>query len=286
MLRTLLILGRTSNLPTVWTNVLAGWFVAGGSWEWELLWMAIGVSLLYVAGMTLNDAFDQTWDRKHAPERPIPSGAISGKSVWLIGGVQLVLGFLVLVQATSMDAMVLSALVLAILLYNAIHKKTVFGVVVMGACRGLVYLSAGSSVADWGERSLLWTALGTAIYVVGITVLARSERTSVSGKSGAGWLAYPMLAFPMLAAFVATPPDPLTKVIALAWFLPFFVWGCHTLIHQQATGAIGPMVGRLIAGIVLIDAAVMGLSDSLVGALVAVLLLPLTLLFQRRIPAT
>ncbi len=30
---TLLKLGRVSNLPTVWTNTLAGTLVAGGSWQ-------------------------------------------------------------------------------------------------------------------------------------------------------------------------------------------------------------------------------------------------------------
>ena len=77
MLRTVLVLGRTSNLPTVWTNVLAGWFLAGGSWDWQIAWLALAVSALYLGGMTLNDAFDVKWDREHAQERPVPSGAIS-----------------------------------------------------------------------------------------------------------------------------------------------------------------------------------------------------------------
>ena len=29
-LRTLLVLGRVSNLPTVWSNCFAGWLLAGG----------------------------------------------------------------------------------------------------------------------------------------------------------------------------------------------------------------------------------------------------------------
>ena len=32
-LRALLILGRVSNLPTVWSNCLAGWLLGGGG-EW------------------------------------------------------------------------------------------------------------------------------------------------------------------------------------------------------------------------------------------------------------
>ena len=95
MLRTLLILGRVSNLPTVWTNVLAGWFLAGGDWSLEIVWLAAGISLLYVAGMTLNDAFDASWDREHAPERPIPSGAIAERTVWTVGFAQTIAGMAV-----------------------------------------------------------------------------------------------------------------------------------------------------------------------------------------------
>ena len=86
LLRTLLILGRVSNLPTIWTNVAVGWFLSGGSWTPELLWITAGVSLLYIAGMTTNDAFDARWDSEHAQDRPIPSGRISPRGVWILGG--------------------------------------------------------------------------------------------------------------------------------------------------------------------------------------------------------
>ena len=35
--------------------------------------------------MFLNDAFDQEFDRKYRPERPIPSGEITGSTVYKIG---------------------------------------------------------------------------------------------------------------------------------------------------------------------------------------------------------
>ena len=69
-------LGRVSNLPTVWTNALAGLVLAGG---WldpaPLLLLFLAVSLAYVGGMFLNDAFDAEVDAVRRPERPIPSGA-------------------------------------------------------------------------------------------------------------------------------------------------------------------------------------------------------------------
>src|SRR5262245_63623198 len=88
-LRTLLILGRVSNLPTVWSNCLAGWILGGGGELFklplpDLIRLAVltaGATFLYVAGMYLNDAFDEQFDSQHRPERPIPSGAIRAATV-------------------------------------------------------------------------------------------------------------------------------------------------------------------------------------------------------------
>ena len=78
--RALVILGRVSNLPTVWSNCLAGWVLGGGGFTGDepgrVLLLGAGATLLYLGGMFLNDAWDAPFDRQHRPERPIPSGAI------------------------------------------------------------------------------------------------------------------------------------------------------------------------------------------------------------------
>src|SRR3977135_4305759 len=91
-LRTLLILGRISNLPTVWSNCVAGWWLGGGGHYAKLPFLLLGVSLLYTGGMFLSDAFDEEFDRLRRPERPIPSGKIPAASVWAHGFGQLVFG--------------------------------------------------------------------------------------------------------------------------------------------------------------------------------------------------
>ena len=84
-LRTLLVLGRTSNLPTVWSNCLAGWILGGEGDLKSLLLLSSGATMLYLGGMFLNDAFDEDFDRQHRKERPIPSGQISANAVWAWG---------------------------------------------------------------------------------------------------------------------------------------------------------------------------------------------------------
>ena len=75
--RTLLNLGRVSNLPTIWSNCLAGWWLSGGGNYWKLPLLLLGASALYTGGMFLNDAFDVDFDRQRRSTRPIPSGAIT-----------------------------------------------------------------------------------------------------------------------------------------------------------------------------------------------------------------
>ena len=69
---------RTSNLPTVWTNVLAAAVLAGGGFSLPVfLILSLSMSLFYSAGMCLNDIFDVEEDKIKKPFRPLPSGSVS-----------------------------------------------------------------------------------------------------------------------------------------------------------------------------------------------------------------
>lgn len=96
-LRTLLVLSRASNLPTVWSNCLAAWWLGGAGSYGSLPALFLGASLLYIGGMFLNDAVDADFDRQHRRERPIPSGQISERLAWQISFGLLLAGALCLV---------------------------------------------------------------------------------------------------------------------------------------------------------------------------------------------
>ena len=66
--RTLLVLGRASNLPTVWSNCIAGWWLGGAGGSMTLFQLCLGGTLLYLGGMYLNDAMDAAFDRQHYGE--------------------------------------------------------------------------------------------------------------------------------------------------------------------------------------------------------------------------
>ena len=81
-LSTLLRLGRISNVPTVWTNVLAGAVIAGGAQSPnEIALIVLAMTAFYVGGMYLNDYFDRAIDARDRPGRPIDAGEIRAGSV-------------------------------------------------------------------------------------------------------------------------------------------------------------------------------------------------------------
>lgn len=175
--RSYLLLSRVSNLPTVWSNVLAG-FVAGASAEPlsfavsapTIAALVLSTSCFYTGGMFLNDAFDSGFDRKARPERPIPRGDVGAGEAFAIGGALLVVGLALLWphQTALIFGLALAA---CIVLYDATHKRSRVAPIVMGACRGIVYLTAAAtgmvSTAAWIGAAVMLA------YVAGLTVVAR-----------------------------------------------------------------------------------------------------------------
>jgi 4-hydroxybenzoate polyprenyltransferase len=240
--RTLLDLGRVSNLPTVWTNVLAGAVLSHASLNaGALLLLATAASLLYVGGMFLNDAFDRRFDARLRSERPIPSGRASAKGVFATGfallaaGVILV-GFVSWLRSPSREAGGLEWGPLAaggclaglIVFYDAFHKGNPLSAAIMGLCRAALYVLAAVTLGRLGG-AVVAGAVVLLAYVVGLTMVARREATA-----------------------------------------------------QHLRG----LVGRLIAGICLLDALLIALTGPLAVAAIAALGFPLTLAGQRFVKGT
>jgi 4-hydroxybenzoate polyprenyltransferase len=175
-LRTLLVLGRVSNLPTVWSDCLAAWCLGGRGSVAALVGVALAASFFYVGGMFLNDAFDADFDQYHRPTRPIPSGAISRREVWQWGFIGLGYG-LASAAWLGLTAVNLWAVLLGlcILIYDASHKRVPFAPVLMGLCRLCVYLMAASAATHGISGEVVWKGLTLAAYVVGLSCLARKE---------------------------------------------------------------------------------------------------------------
>jgi 4-hydroxybenzoate polyprenyltransferase len=176
-LRTALTLGRVSNLPTVWTNVMAGVAFGAEPTAGVIIPVALAASLLYVAGMFLNDAFDRKWDAAHRPERPIPAGVVSARTVFVGGFGLMALGLAILWIGPGEGRAVLPGLVLAglIVLYDASHKRNPVAPLVMGLCRVAVYVTASRAAAPGYAPPLFAGAIFLGSYLVLLTIIARQE---------------------------------------------------------------------------------------------------------------
>ena len=173
--RAYLLLARISNLPTVWTNVLAAYVVAGAARE-SLPVAAIAASLFYTGGMFLNDAFDARFDAAARADRPIPAGDATRAEAFTVGillliAAQSLLWFLPHGAAASGWGL---ALIAAIVFYDFRHKGHAFGPVVMGACRALVYVMAAAGAAGVVGTAVIVAASVMWIYVIALTWVAKT----------------------------------------------------------------------------------------------------------------
>jgi hypothetical protein len=280
-LRTLLVLGRVSNVPTVWSNCLAGWLISGGGSIAALLLVCGGATALYIGGMYLNDAFDVEFDRLNRRERPIPSGAISVGDVWGYGLSWIGLG-LVLVYFFSTTTFALAVgLVFCIVLYDAVHKAIAFSPVIMAMCRLFLFLMAASVGRDGVNGLAVWTALALAAYIVGLSYVARSEST----RGPIRYWPCLLLLGPLLLAFLVNDGEFRKESLLLSVILLFWIFRCMYHIVLAPTKVVGRTVSGLLAGIVLVD--LLACNGCAAGwALLFAALFGSALLFQRYIPAT
>jgi len=273
-------LGRVSNLPTVWTNVLAGVVLAGADPASVLVIPALlGASLLYVGGMYLNDAFDAEIDARHRSSRPIPAGLIQRQTVYRAGFGMLAAGvllFLLCGWQAGLAALVLAGL---IVFYNWHHKANPLSPVVMGLCRFMVYVAAGTALtgsladAPWLGAALLLS------YLVGLTYAAKQEHLNELGS------AWPLacLALPLVYGLTLLG----TGWLAVLIWLGLAAWVVLALSYLfQRPRVVPRAVVALIAGISLLDALLCAGSGAPAAAILCVAGFALTLALQRLVPGT
>lgn len=275
-MRALLVLARVSNLPTVWSNCLAAWLLAGGT-DWRQFGLlCLGAALLYTGGMFLNDAVDQDFDRKYRPERPIVSGQISARVVWVLALSWLGAGWAVFLWLGRASALFSSLLVVAIVVYDLIHKRTSLAPLLMATCRFLLYVVAGAVASHFLTRLILVPAAALATYVVGLSYLARGESRGPFRPAWSGVLLFAPVAISLFSN--GTSGVVWISVLLASWIL-WCLWPVKAAILMR----IPKGVAGLLAGIALVDWLAAGeyrYSVPFLGLFV------LALLLQRIAPAT
>ena len=282
-------LGRVSNLPTVWTNTVAAIVLAGAAvTSTATPALLAAMTLFYLGGMYLNDAFDADIDARERPERPIPAGDIARTTVFIVGYFLLAAGLALLCLAAfqspehtgvwpGVSGVILTG---AIVFYNWHHKGNVLSPVVMGLCRLLIYVSVGFCFAVVLPLPLLIGAVLLFSYLIGLTYVAKQENLGeVKNLWPMLFLAAPVIyggvlsseAWPTLAYWVIF----VVAMVAALW-----------LVRRRQSGDIPRAVVSLIAGMSLLDAILISGAGEPGIALFAVLGFALTLGLQRVVSGT
>ena len=169
-------------LPSVLT--VPGDSLVGAAWSSEPVALrqaaplAAASSLLYLAGMALNDYADRQVDARERPHRPIPSGRIApGFALGLASGLSI--GGMVIACSAGgrRTAAVASTLTAVVWGYDLALKKTAAGPATMAAARMLDVL-VGASVTS--PHRALPPAAVIGAHTLTITLVSRRE---VSGAT-------------------------------------------------------------------------------------------------------
>ena len=297
---------RISNAPTVVTNSFVGASVAAsmepGSFPniARLIAVTIGVVFIYIAGMAINDYFDQVVDAQERPTRPIPAGQISSSTALLVGGTFLLMG-MILCAIISLDVlpwvMLLGSAVLA---YNMLHLAKFVGPFLMGVCRALVPIVVAIALSPAHSPAwniLMFFALPLGLATFAISLAARNEmqlqstpaQTLRPHRTMRTMIATAFMGIAALApmgAIATRTLDPMEQLMAFTYGLCITLAGAAifrglTLITSARASHIGVM--HWIAALSLLDAASLCILNQPILAYAAIGCFIVTTLLQRRI---
>ncbi|GLU47988.1 SCO3242 family prenyltransferase [Nocardiopsis ansamitocini] len=250
---------------TVPGDTLAGAAASGwpnGRRTWAL---PVASTLLYWAGMALNDYADRTIDAVERPERPIPSGRVSpGGALALATGLTAA-GVGAATWGGGRRALTVALpLAATIWCYDLAGRRGPVGPALMAGARGLdVLMGAG------GRSTAAVPALAMAVHTAGVTALSRGE---VNGAAPAD--AGLALSATLTGAALACVPAPGGRSATAPAFAALFastVGAAQTeALRSPDAATVRSATGAGIRGMIPLQAALLARSGH-VGAAAALL---------------
>lgn len=210
---------RLPNAVTAMADPLAGWLaVGGGAPGWKLPLVVVASACFYTAGAVLNDCFDYEIDTVEHVERPLPSGAVSLRSAWILG-VVLMIGGLVLADFTGPVPFGVSVFLAAmILFYNAWARRfPVLRPLVLGTCRFANFLLGMRCLPLW----LAWMPAVVGLYATVIAFVAMRDTENAVRRRLLMGIIVVDAAIVMLSPF----GDWVGALLVLSLLVPAFVLG-------------------------------------------------------------
>ncbi len=244
------MVGNVAQLPTLWSNTLAGWLLCGGGNTASFCALLLGLSSLYLGGMFLRFA----WDPPHAGLARLVPGfslsvinrqtlALSCLGWFFLGSLLLVL----LGRTTAVLAIVLLALTLLNVL---LPGQFTLARISARLWRFLIYLTAGAAT-DYGiNGTTVWSSLAMTLYVQGIQLYEQQSPT-VSGLkrfAPTSWLV-----MPLLFACLINGNGYHLAAVSYALLLGLWIYWCIHDAFGKPHAEVQLAWAHLTTGIVLVD---------------------------------
>jgi len=310
--RAWLELTRLSNLATVWTNLLVGLYAGaiaaaqqighdppldGVAWLGAMLSgglpLFIAGTVFYAGGMILNDVVDARFDAETRPQRPLPSGRVDVPTAVGATGGLFGIGITALAVVGILDERPWAAgfgglLLVAIVAYDLLHRRTAQSIWLMAACRALLVLM-GAGFAPLAGTPHWWSVAGPFaglifVYTATLTWVARKETGPEPGaRRWAGWA----MPFIVLSA-AALAPEHFASLASLLTAVLLAVWlsGAAAVLTLSRPVNVKAAVMMWLCGFCLADAFYLMLLGQPVPAAVAGLGFVATAFAHRRITGT
>jgi 4-hydroxybenzoate polyprenyltransferase len=255
---------------------------------WLLAILLTSSSLLYLAGVVLNDVFDLELDALERPDRPLPSGRISLSAArwfgWELLFAGAVLGWAVaFFIGNILPGVIVVILVTTILMYDAGLKSTIIGPALMGACR-MFNVLLGMSVVGGPFAGAHWVVAGAiGLYIAGVTWFARTENTQSTRLHLTLSTIVMMLGIALLGSLTywSAQVDLLLQTEPRKWWLLMFVlgiliaWRCVRAIFIPSPAQVQTAVALSILSLIFLDASVcFAVRGVFWAAMILLLLLP------------
>jgi len=289
-MRAYLQLVRLPNVFTAMADILLGYLFTHARLEpaGHFALLLAASSMLYLAGMVLNDYFDQEQDARERPARPLPSGRVTPQAARLLGGLLLVGGTAcgwaaTIVAGDPRPGVVATLLAAAVVLYDGVLKRTPLAPAVMGGCRTLNVLLGLSLSPDPWQTVHYVLAAGVGVYIAGVTLFARTEaRTSGRGQLTAGLLIFLagmglLASLPRWASGQEWPPIVPPERWDLFWLALAAVigWRAVRAVIEPIPANVQAAVRNCIFSLIILDAAaVLAVQDRFWALVILALLIP------------
>ncbi|KGJ72391.1 hypothetical protein GY21_15800, partial [Cryobacterium roopkundense] len=167
---------RLVRLPAALTapgDTLAGAAAAGWPFGARTALLPLSSTLIYWAGMALNDYADRDLDAIERPERPIPAGDVTPVEALAVAIVLTSAGVGIATLAGGRRGLAVALpLAASVWAYDVVFKPTALGPVSMATTR-LLDVLLGAGAGSW--RRALPAALTVFTHTLGTTTLSRDE---------------------------------------------------------------------------------------------------------------